>query len=353
MYTHEGRYTLSGDDVLENSIKEQLQTITNTLLDKYGKVIEAIILCGGFGRGEGSYTQDNDNVARAHNDFDIVLVTRKRISQSELKTVGQELASRVGIRFIDLGSVRRSQLSKLSPSVFTYDLHASQLLYGDASIMDELPQYGVSDIPIRDAEIQIQNRLICFMEKTPEEFWIQQDCRADKMSEFVLQISKAIIAATIARLVEQKKYVSSYREQNSLVHSLGFDQKREELIEQAYLCKLGNQSPTVEDVRTWYCAALTYFLETYRLFLPTEWDEYYIHNRSYYSSGFIALIKKYIKFFRYREHTVSPAKHIKIEFEAYTLLQDIHRCLIDEQPITKQMMGRIDRLNQDWQLFHH
>jgi predicted nucleotidyltransferase len=65
--------------------------------------LRAILLYGGYGRGEGSWYQDPDGAWHPYNDYDVLIVSEQRVPKAELDALEERLGKEIGIRWIDLG----------------------------------------------------------------------------------------------------------------------------------------------------------------------------------------------------------------------------------------------------------
>lgn len=83
-----------------------------------------------------------------YNDYDLLLVAKKRISKNKLGKLSKSLADEIGIRFIDLGATKEFSLSKIPITIFSYDLKNSIVLFGNKKIMDKINSFRSKKIPI-------------------------------------------------------------------------------------------------------------------------------------------------------------------------------------------------------------
>ncbi|PCI28661.1 hypothetical protein COB52_03375 [Candidatus Kaiserbacteria bacterium] len=241
------KYVIPDLKGIDEKVERDLEVIRSSILDIYGDSISSIILCGGFGRGEGSIIE-----GVPFNDYDIVLISKKRIPKKELKSLGTELAKRIGIRFVDLGVV--TDVSKLQLSVFSFDLKNSKVIYGK-DVLEKLPTFNSEDISVDEGVKLLRNRIICFLELTPDGFLDQRPINENEHRLLVLQVSKAVIAASIAELILKRRYVSSYNEQKRL--------QSDSLIIKAYDVKLGLVDPITVDPYKYWIDSIEYFLSVF------------------------------------------------------------------------------------------
>lgn len=101
--------------------------------------VVSIILTGGYGRGEGTWIEENDSYV-PYNDYDFIVITSEKAEirgakPLSLKTV--ELAALLGINWVDIDFLSVNQLKTLKPTVKNFDiLHGSVIIYGDDRILD-------------------------------------------------------------------------------------------------------------------------------------------------------------------------------------------------------------------------
>ncbi len=140
-------YTQAKDERIENKIEQELQIVCEEIL----KVIRpvAIILFGGFGRGEGS-AQIKDNKVILSKDYDTLLVVKKKLPPSVIYEMSENIHKRLG-RTNPLDSVTMEMGSGVSLVQYTlgdllyfrdaksYEIKvASKLLWGE-DIREQIP----------------------------------------------------------------------------------------------------------------------------------------------------------------------------------------------------------------------
>jgi len=338
-----GKYTIQNIKNLDAKIEKDLNVVKTKLLEAYGKNIIAIILTGGFGRGEGSFLSNKHGVF-PFNDYDLLIVTRNRLSKQRLSDVSKSLAREIGIRFVDIGAITLSNFRKMPLSVFSFDLGSSIILYGPENILGELPAYDATQIKIEEAGIFLRNRLICFFELTPDNFFSDKNI-LDKgaRKDFILQISKAIIAATEAYLIKEKKYCSSYIKQLSVFLEGQTYSKWQTLVRDAYEIKIGIRDPIDSDPWTYWQDARTFFLYAVREILSPgesakEIARYY---GSLISGGkdTFAPLRQLAKLLLFNEKMVSAKKYYNTELATLLLLSGIG----EDNSIREDCLGEIKK----------
>ncbi len=210
------KYTVYGSNVIENKIDNDLELIRKTVLKEIPeKDISALILGGGYGRGEGGVLFDADNEL-TFNDYDFFVITpklssaRKKHYNSIFYQLHKELTPKIGID-VDFGPiVFENTIPKIPFSLMWFELKYGHIvIYGNKKILQTLPEYKGNNIPLVEALNLLLNRAsgLVFAEKK-----IQSDkANSQEDIEFIIRnIMKARIAAGDAILMTNRTYDHSY-----------------------------------------------------------------------------------------------------------------------------------------------
>ena len=155
-------FTVLRDRHVDEKIYSDLKEIKIALLRKFPG-IEAIVLTGGFGRGEGSVLVENNQI-RPVNDYDIVMVTRQLVSKPRVKSTCRQLASDLGIQWVDIVNFRKCKLYRLKYNMHNYDfINGGYFFYGDNLLLNLAPKMDPSKMPLVEGEILFFTRLWCFL----------------------------------------------------------------------------------------------------------------------------------------------------------------------------------------------
>jgi hypothetical protein len=136
-------------------------------LKRGGEGLEAIILTGSMARGEGTYiTQDRG--VRVLGDAEFVLIFRERASVPSAELMGairndieNSLAAQGISCSVGLSAVPPSFLAESQPHMFAYELRTcGKVIWGESKILELMPAFGPSDIPLEDAWRLLQNRMV-------------------------------------------------------------------------------------------------------------------------------------------------------------------------------------------------
>ncbi len=225
--------------------------------------LTAIILYGGFGRGEGSWYQDEGGAWKPYNDYDVKIVSPRAVPARSLRALAKRLAAEIGIKWVDLGHLCPGQMREMRPSILNYDFkHASKVIYGDPSVLDLIPEMEASALPMKEAQILFFTRLYTFIGSLDEN-GLDADLAGDASRFFRNQMAKAILAVVDVLLLSKGAYDSSYRKRVERVGVLYPD--KEELLglsRWALQEKLRPQAPrmTADEVRALYAMIHEHYL---------------------------------------------------------------------------------------------
>ncbi|MCX5800447.1 MAG: hypothetical protein NTX17_03565 [Candidatus Eisenbacteria bacterium] len=204
-------YEGSTDD--EERLRGVLERAARYIVERVGKKgLEAIVLAGGFGRGEGTLHRDDGAPGLPFNDLDLLLVgTRRGIASGVLRHLKSSLAQLLGVDFLDIGYMCSSQFREARPTIFLYDLkYGSKILWGSPDVLEQVPSFASSDLPLTEATRLFLNRGIGLL------YVLLSIERGETGSvsrkNAAVAWSKVVLAAGDAILLERKLYHWSYVE---------------------------------------------------------------------------------------------------------------------------------------------
>lgn len=144
------RYTVEGDESLDVLIEQQLTSITAAVLNELPREnIVALVLGGGYGRGEGGALKTREGL-RPYNDYDLICVYRDldkgRVAET-LARINREQGAVCGIH-VDITPLEESKLATLPQTLTWCELQQGhRVLYGSAGALSLLGQRSVRDVP--------------------------------------------------------------------------------------------------------------------------------------------------------------------------------------------------------------
>lgn len=204
--------------------------------------VEAIILCGGFGRNEGSWII-REGTPSPYNDYDVAVVTDTVIEVAIIEKLRKELANEIGIHWVDIDFYSRKKITNLRVSIKNYDLlYGSKVIYGNKNITRDISMSS-DKIGIDDVETLYFTRLWTFFGTVNGEF---KNLDLDEAIFFRNQMAKAILAVVDVVLIKKKSYTCSYRERVVCVERLYPD--KPELVKMAKWALNEKLNPTMQSM---------------------------------------------------------------------------------------------------------
>jgi len=300
-------FTQWDDPAVNEKILTDLSTIV-TMIRTAIPDTEDVILTGGFGRSEGSVLYDEPTIQPV-NDYDIVITSRLPLDYKLLKSLSAIIATTIGIRLIDLINIPINNIKSLPYTIFNYDLkYGGAVIYGDAHILDKIPEMDPAKIPLTEGKDLLFNRLICIMECFNYDFLRRPPTTEEKFF-LVNQCNKAILACCDAQLILTGKYHYSYREKNKRFQTIfSSEQKFRNFMDLATHFKL---APT----KRIYFDVIDYWFEVKKLFFNTLLE--YL-NKTFVISEKFSDFKEFGKF--YSEYSLNSKKSNLELAEIFTLL---------------------------------
>lgn len=211
-------YTAHRSQDIDSYIHNHLSIIVEAIRREL-PCVSAVVLVGGFGRGEGSVLVENGRILPV-NDYDLVLATSLPCDQSHLINLATRLAQQIGIRHIDLIPIPITDFGSLPPSQFNYDMkYGGRVLWGE-DVLSMMPPIAPATIPLSDGGRLLINRAVCLLEGFPD-----SRSMGDVTSRFFSfnQTAKVVLACGEALLVQAGRYTHSYARRNVVVHELFAD----------------------------------------------------------------------------------------------------------------------------------
>lgn len=202
-------FTVYKNELINQKIKGDMDQVTKTILSLVTNV-DAIILVGGFGRGEGSVLLDGKK-CQPLNDYDLVVITDEMVSEDELVEARLDLAEKCGIRQVDLSIKRRKDLASLKFTMANYDLiNASFIIYGSLNLKRESPSWQASSLP----KVEGVFPLFLFLSSIVLSYPKSNSMTSQEIFWAYQQTTKSILGWSTAMLVFEGLYDSSYVSRN-------------------------------------------------------------------------------------------------------------------------------------------
>ncbi len=204
-----GKYTVFGSSNFEQRIEEVLELICRRFVQSIdSSMIHALILGGGYGKGEGGVLLQ-DKTESLYNDLDFFVISKKmsplklKRLNHKLKALHHVLTDEFGVD-IDFSPVQPiTALSKAPCWLVWFELkYGHQVIFGRHDILKYLPKWKSGDLPLMEGLKLMLNRamgLYFVLEK------LQNPIPEDE--DFIVRnIHKAYQAMGDAILISEGKY---------------------------------------------------------------------------------------------------------------------------------------------------
>jgi predicted nucleotidyltransferase len=159
-----GKYSVRGSAAFDARIDADMKRIADAVYaSKFSRHWKALVLLGGYGRGEGSpliQRSERAEVEMPFNDYDLIVVTNSMdpLLKKELKRLEKSLSETIGLP-VDLYPYRASALPTCEFSLLNYEMkYGHRVIRGDQKILDAMPDYSHDAIPRSEGTRLLMNR---------------------------------------------------------------------------------------------------------------------------------------------------------------------------------------------------
>jgi len=224
--------TIDKDKKVYKKIWTDVEYISSKVRNLLGKHIHSILLCGGFGRGEGSVVVQN-GIIHVVNDYDFVIALKgkNRLHYTKLykkfhaplEQLAAELADELEIKQVDLALKPLSYFSKARIlRIENFEVKKGHVLvFGNEDPTARMPDWRAKNIPLFEGTWLLRNRgtgmLIAALYAlckggVPEK----------KKENFVIECTKAQLAMGDSILLLRGMYHHLYNERLKRITNLDF-----------------------------------------------------------------------------------------------------------------------------------
>ncbi len=159
-----GKYSIRGSEAFDARLDRDFTSVSRALAAAPdGPGFLALVLIGGYGRGEGTPLIVDGGEA-PFNDYDFVVVSepmsRRRRSrvQANLRQLEQRLTRDLGLP-VDLCLYADNVLRRAEFSLLNYEMkYGHKVVWGDARILERMPAYRHDAIPLSEGTRLLLNR---------------------------------------------------------------------------------------------------------------------------------------------------------------------------------------------------
>lgn len=294
-------YILTSDsrqnDLVNKKIKKDMDYICTHVKRLLGKNLYALLLCGGFGRGEGSVTIRAKTIHIVNDyDFTVVLNAKTRLHylwlykkfHTPLEALAHRLAAQLDIKQVDLSPKPLSYFRDTNLRIENYEVkNGNILVYGKDNPALLMPQWQAKDIPLYEGTWLFRNRGLGLI-LAALYFMASPKVAHDKKENFVIECNKASLAVGDGVLLLKKKYHHLYNERLNRAIEIDFsDIPMGETIRQNYINALKQKlQPDFSrysqiDLKTWWYDTREIFLNFFHYYEQKRlnqqfdtWEEY-------------------------------------------------------------------------------
>jgi hypothetical protein len=156
------RFTLLGDPGLEARIDAELAQIAEAARSALGGDLIALILVGGYARGEGAAERRYGQLA-PHNDYDLLAVVPRVDAPAAFaaRQLSDAWSARLGLH-VDVTPVPLSRVLRPPPTLFWLDASAggARVLTGSRGVLEAMPRISPRAVPLEEASRLLMNRAV-------------------------------------------------------------------------------------------------------------------------------------------------------------------------------------------------
>jgi len=229
------RYTLDGDASVEDRIARDQALIADSVQALLSPPeFRALVLMGGYGRGEGGYVV-RDGRPAPYNDYDYFVVVRgldrnrRKGLERDLAVRARELGQAVGVE-VDFALLREEALPAAEYSLMNAEmLWGHRVVAGDPDVLKAMPPMPFGRLPPGEITRLLLNRgaLLLMNQKRLAE---GGSLSAEAQEVCFKYLFKAVLACGDARLAGNQAYHPSYVKKRELLQSLDWAGKEPFLV---------------------------------------------------------------------------------------------------------------------------
>ena len=203
-------FTAYKEKSVNDVVRKHLEFIVREILRNVDDVV-AILVNGGFGKGEGSVKRVNGHVIPL-NDYDIVVITKRpHKSLSFHSDTLENFAESLGIH-LDIDLIWMPLLRFVSRRLYWYDIKfGSKVIYGDEKVIRFIPLNYGDNPPLNEGLRLLFHRMAGLVEFF-NPLYIRDECNRRQSELIIYNSIKAILACCESLLILAHKWHTSCRE---------------------------------------------------------------------------------------------------------------------------------------------
>lgn len=207
MSQNDKHFTGIKDPEIERLLQDVIQQTAVDISEVAPQFLEAVILGGGYGRGEGGVCQDTGK-PMLYNDIDFFVVTKnatasqKRELAAIFEPISKKLEKKLQIDVDFSPAKNENELGKMTGTLMFQELkHGHILVYGNESVLEKIEAIKEENLPFMEAIRLLMNRGIGLI------FAAEKIAQHSEDTGFIARnINKAILGCGDAMLLANGKY---------------------------------------------------------------------------------------------------------------------------------------------------
>lgn len=214
----------------------------------------ALILIGGYGRGEGGVVQENGTY-HPHNNLDLLYIYNGKINAHLIEQANkklQEISKEYGIG-IDMSAINKQKLMRLDGLVVSYDMrYGHRTLLGDSKFLKDHKAFSLYNIDPADMRQLLVNRGTLLL--INRVLLNKPSLTKDEKKLIIKHAIKAIIGYGDALLYFNDSYHWSYmQKQSNMSESNNIDKSIKDLYSEAIIFRFMPDYDTYmrKDLKAW------------------------------------------------------------------------------------------------------
>lgn len=282
------RFTLKGHVDVERRIQRDQRHVARSVCKALPTAqFRALLLGGGYGRGEGGYRVTDDGYA-PYNDYDYFVVydgtaRECRAAGRTLRRLGHLLERDIGIE-VDFAILRWADLPRMEYSLMNTELQLGYCtVAGDPDALNKMPQMTLEKLPLSEFSRLMLNRgsLLLMNQRMLDSGGVVGETEREQFSRY---LDKAVLACADARLAAAGRYHLSYLQKRERLAALrwsggesfvnAYDRALESRFGPKAILVDAGQEENAQKVAIAYWLEALAELEAARLGSLPEWSEY-------------------------------------------------------------------------------